>query len=216
MLCDQLKHSANLTSRPRVTIAITAPGTPSDADLLTLELPPGSTVKDLKGFIEAETSLPAASQSIYLNGQPVAQETQTLEDAGVKDGEMLAVLVRQNRPPVQNRAPPGARVRDPDPEGVRQQLLTNPAAQADLRARDPELAAAVDDANRWRETFVMRQRQAQDAERERQNQIALLNEDPFNVEAQRKIEELIRQDRVVENLEKAYNENPEGMPILTI
>jgi DNA damage-inducible protein 1 len=202
-----------LPSRPRVTISITAPGTPSDSDLLTLELPPGSTVKDLKGFIEAETSLPAASQSIYLNGQPVAQETQTLEDAGIKDGEMLAVLVRQNRPPAQSRAPPGARVRDPDPEGVRQQLLTNPTAQAELRARDPELAAAADDANRWRETFTMRQRQAQDAERERQNQIALLNEDPFNVEAQRKIEELIRQDRVVENLEKAYNENPEGMPI---
>jgi DNA damage-inducible protein 1 len=87
----------------------------------------------------------------------------------------------------------------------------NPQAQAELRQRDPDLAATINDANRWRETFVMRQRSVQDAERERQNQIALLNEDPFNVEAQRKIEELIRQERVVENLEKAYNENPEGM-----
>ncbi|KAF2029742.1 hypothetical protein EK21DRAFT_89524 [Setomelanomma holmii] len=197
---------------PRVTISIAAPGTPSDSDLLTLELPPGSTIKDLKGFIEAETNLPSASQSIYLNGQPVVHETQTLEDAGISDGEMLAVLVRQNQPPPQARAPPGSRLREPDPEGVRQQLLTNPTAQAELRQRDPELAAAADDANRWRETFTMRQQQVQNAERERQNQIALLNEDPFNVEAQRKIEELIRQDRVVENLEKAYNENPEGMP----
>lgn len=181
---------------------------------MTLELPPASTVKDLKGFIEAETSLPAASQSIYLNGQPVAQETQTLEGAGIKDGEMLAVLVRQNRQPVQQqttqRVHDSSRVGQPDPEGVRQQLLMNPQAQSELRQRDPELLATINDANRWRELFAMRQQTAHNAERERQNQIALLNEDPFNVEAQRKIEELIRQERVVENLEKAYNENPEG------
>lgn len=199
---------------PRVTISITAPGTPSDGDLLTLELPPGSTVKDLKGFIEADTSLPAAQQSIYLNGQPVVNETQTLEDAGIRDGEMLAVMARRNAAPRPTRAPqqptaarpqPG----QPDPEGVRQHLLNNPQKLNELSQSDPELVAAAYDPVRWRETFAMRQRQAEQAERERQNQIALLNEDPFNVDAQRKIEELIRQDRVVENLQKAYEENPE-------
>lgn len=213
--CTTSPKTLSLTTitlpRPRVTISLTAPGSPSDNELLTLELPPGSTVKDLKGCIEAETSLPAASQSIYLNGQPVLHDVHTLEEAGIRDGEMLAVLIRQNRPHPQAQDRRMANpAREPDPEGVRQQLLMNPQAQTDLRQRDPELAAAVNDANRWRQTFTMRQRQAQDAERERQNQIALLNEDPFNVEAQRKIEELIRQDRVVENLEKAYNENPEG------
>ncbi|KAH3915318.1 DNA damage-inducible protein [Parastagonospora nodorum] len=195
---------------PRVTISITAPGTPSDGELLTLELPPGSTVKDLKGFIEAETNLPAASQGIYLNGQPVSQETQTLENVGIRDGEMLAVIVRQNRQqPQQPAASRPAPVGQSDPEAVRQQVLRNPQVQAELRQRDPELLAIMNDADRWREAFASRQNSAQNAERERQNQIALLNEDPFNVEAQRKIEDIIRQERVVENLEKAYNENPE-------
>ncbi|KAJ4363092.1 DNA damage-inducible protein 1 [Neocucurbitaria cava] len=192
---------------PRVTIAITAPGTQSDNDLLTLELPPDSTVKDLKGFIEADTNLPSASQSIYLNGQPVANETQTLEAAGIRDGEMLAVLIRQNRQ--SNVNPRDSRPGQPDPEDVRQQLLMSPDALNNLRQRDSELAAAVSDPTRWRETFAMRERQAADAERERQNQIALLNEDPFNVDAQRKIEELIRQDRVIENLQEAFEKNPE-------
>ncbi|KAI8938532.1 DNA damage-inducible protein 1 [Plenodomus lindquistii] len=192
---------------PRVTISITAPGTQADNDLLTLELPPGSTVKDLKGFIEADTALPAAAQSIYLNGQAVANETQTLEDAGIRDGEMLAVMIRRNPPAPRTGGP--RMPAQPDPEGVRQHLLMNPAAQNDVRTRDPELGAAIHDPARWRELFAMRQRQQEDAERERQNQIALLNEDPFNVEAQRKIEDLIRQDRVVENLQKAYDENPE-------
>jgi DNA damage-inducible protein 1 len=168
-------------------------------------------VRDLKSFIEAETTLPAASLSIYLNGQAVAHESQTLEAAGIRDGEMLAVVVRQPRSSAPPANPRPAAVNQPDAEGVRQQLLTNAQAQAQLRERDPELAATVHDAIRWREAFTMRQRQVGDAERERQNQIALLNDDPFNVEAQRKIEELIRQERVVENLEKAYNENPEGM-----
>ncbi|KAI4955790.1 DNA damage-inducible protein 1 [Alternaria rosae] len=196
------------TTMPRVTISITAPGTQADTDLLTLELPPGSTVKDLKGFIEADTSLPAASQSLYLNGQPVAVDTQTLEDAGIRDGEMLAVVMRAAPRPNRNLQQPG-RPAQPDPEGVRQLVLNDPQQMNKLRQGDPELAAAVNDPTRWRETYAMRQRQAEESERERQNQIALLNEDPFNVEAQRKIEDIIRQDRVVENLQKAYDENPE-------
>lgn len=186
-----------------------------DNDLLTLDLPPGLTIQDLKGFIEAETSQPAASQAIYLNGQPVASETQTLEEAGIKDGEMLAVVIRQARPAANSQQANRSRntgrpAGGPDPEALRQQLLSDPRQVAGLRAEDPELAAAVMDPNSWREVFTNRQRQQQEAERERRNQIALLNDDPFNVDAQRKIEELIRQDRVVENLEKAYNENPEG------
>lgn len=201
--------------RPRVTISITASGSQLDNDLLTLDLPPGLTIKDLKGFIEAETSQPAASQGIYLNGQPVANETQTLEEAGIRDGEMLAVVIRQARPartpqPANQDRSTGRPTGGPDPEALRQQLLSDPRQIAGLRAQDPELAAAVMDPNAWRQAFISRQEQQQAAERERREQIAKLNEDPFNIEAQRKIEELIRQDRVVENLEKAYNENPEG------
>lgn len=138
-------------------------------------------------------------------------ETQTLEHAGISDGEMLGVVIRRNPAPRPTGPQAPARPAQPDPEGVRQHFLMSPQAQNDLRQRDPELAAALSDPTRWREAFAMRQRQADEAERERQNQIALLNEDPFNVEAQRKIEELIRQDRVVENLQEAYERNPEGM-----
>lgn len=205
-----------MPSRPRVTININAQNEQTEHDLLTLDLPPALTVKDLKGFVEAETNFPANSQNFFLNGRPLSVETQTLEDAGVKDGEMLAVLIRRRGnmaqgPSQRGAAQPRTPARGPqDPEAIRLHILSDPAAQEQLRQRKPELIAALNDPIRWREAFAMEQRQEQDAERERQNQVALLNEDPFNIDAQRKIEEIIRQDRVIENLQHAYENNPEG------
>ena len=45
---------------------------------------------------------------------------------------------------------------------------------------------------------------------ERQHEISRLNADPFDVEAQRKIEEAIRQQAVMENLEHALEYAPES------
>lgn len=225
--CNKLDPTANFCSnRPRVTISINAHNEPLDGDLLSLELPPGLTVKDLKGFVEADTQFPAASQTFYLNGRPLHQEDKTLEEVGVGDGEMLAMLIRRRANPVQGHPQSRAQTGTPeasrqnrhsdqrpsttDPEAVRQNLIRDENALASLRQRQPNLHAAVHDPTRWRDEFSRMQRQEQDAERERQNQIALLNEDPFNIEAQKKIEELIRQDRVIENLQHAYEHNPEG------
>jgi DNA damage-inducible protein 1 len=203
------------SNRPRVTISISGNSEPSDADLLTLDLPPGLTVQDLKGFVEAETNLAADTQNFYLNGRPLTHATQTLDEAGIKDGEMLAVLIRRradsqpNASASASAATPTAQ-RVPDPEAVRQHVLANPQAQDDLRRQKPELFALLNDSSRWRQAFEMGRRQEQEADRERRQQIALLNEDPFNIEAQKKIEEIIRQDRVIENLQHAYEHNPEG------
>jgi DNA damage-inducible protein 1 len=133
---------------------------------------------------------------------------------------MLAVLIRRRGNAAQGQSQGGtAQPRTPqrgaqDPEAIRLHILSDPAAQEQLRQRKPELIAALNDPTRWREAFAMEQRQEQDAERERQNQVALLNEDPFNIDAQRKIEEIIRQDRVIENLQHAYENNPEGKSFL--
>lgn len=193
---------------PRVTISINAPNEPQDCEILNLDLPPGLTLRDLKAFFAAETSFPAPAQHFFLNGRPLTNDDQTLEGAGIGDGEMLAVLIRRPGPEPQRQRPDNRR-RAMDPEGVRLTVLGNPAAQEQLRQQKPELAAALTDPARWREMFMMEQRREEDAERDRQNQIALLNEDPFNVEAQKRIEEIIRQDRVIENLQHAYENNPE-------
>jgi DNA damage-inducible protein 1 len=81
--------------------------------------------------------------------------------------------------------------------------------QEALRAQ-PELAAAIENPERFAQLF----RQMQDQERRermmRQQRIAALNADPFDVEAQMRIAEMIREERVQENLQNAIEHNPEG------
>lgn len=205
--------------RPRITISIIAPNHELDQELLTLDLPPGLSIADLKGFVTAETNLPQTSQQFYLNNQVISGDNKTLEEAGIKDGDMLAMLMRQpqqpnnmgsqRRPPPlqqQQRGPSGAQ----EIETTRLSILGNPAAMAQVRQQRPALAEAINDSNRFREVWMEMMRDDEARERERMEQLRLLNEDPFNIEAQAKIEEMIRQESVQENLQFAYEHSPEG------
>ena len=80
-----------------------------------------------------------------------------------------------------------------------------------LRQQDLNLANAIHDQSRYHEVWNDLQRQRVEAEYAKQREIALLNEDPFNIEAQTKIEEMIRQSAVMENLENAMSYRPEGV-----
>ena len=205
-------------SRPRVTINVVAPNTPLDGEILSLDLPPGLSVGDLKGFVNAETQLPQASQQFYLNNAPVQGDNKTLEEAGINDGDMIAVLIRQ--PQQENNMGSQRRQqnsqRRPQAQGVqeiertRQSILNNPQAMEQVRAQRPALAENIHDSSRFREVWEGMLREDEDRERERLEQMRLLNEDPFNIDAQRKIEEMIRQESVQENLQFAYEHNPEG------
>ena len=135
---------------------------------------------------------------------------------------MLAMLMRQeqqqnNMAPRrqqqqhggQRRGPPGTNPQEI--ETARLSILGNPAAMAQVREQKPALAEAVNDSNRFKDVWLEMIREDENRERERLEQMRLLNEDPFNVDAQRKIEEMIRQQSVQENLQFAYEHNPEGM-----
>ena len=216
-LCHKLKPTANLCSnRPRVTISISTLNA-EDQEILSLDLPTGLTVADLKAFVEAETNFPATAQSFFLNGLPLVNEAQSLEDAGIKDGEMLAVFVRPPGNPAQGQATrPAPSTADnrrrgaPDPEGVRQRVVNNPAALENLRAQAPALAALVNDPNSWRDEFLRMARAEEEQAREHQNKVNRLNDDPFDVESQKQIEEMIRRELVMENVQHAIDHTPEG------
>lgn len=198
-----------------ITINISSP-TSDDSDLLTLEIFPDTTVSTLKDSVHVEAKIPTTSQHLYHNGQLLNDESKTMEQLRIGDGEMLALHIRTLPTPqaaqaARQQAP--QRREGPDPETVRLRLLGNPAARAQAAAQNPELAAAVESPERFGQMFrQMQDRERQEAEQRRQY-IANLNADPFDIEAQTKIAEMIREERVQENLQNAMEHNPEGIYI---
>ena len=98
----------------------------------------------------------------------------------------------------------------PDPETIRLQLLGNPEMRAQAVSQRPELAAVIDNPDRFAQLFRQMQDQEREEQSRRRQQIADLNADPFDIDAQMRIAEMIREERVQENLQNAIEHNPEG------
>ena len=185
------------------------------------------TIADLKAYIQSDTNVAPVAQCLFFNGQELRDDTRTLEQCQVKENDMLGLLVRDPRaqasgarrvgqgqarvtpqagPSQSGRSAPG----EPDPEMIRLRALAEPAILDQIRSQNPDLADAVQDKDRFRQAWVAMAQQAHEREAEKQRELALLNDDPFNVQAQAKIEEMIRQQRVEENLQNALDYTPEG------
>ncbi|XP_044072247.1 protein DDI1 homolog 2 isoform X1 [Siniperca chuatsi] len=96
-----------------------------------------------------------------------------------------------------------------DPALLQQMLLSNPHELSLLKERNPPLADALLSGDLERFTKVLLEQQ-QDRARREQERIRLLTADPFDLEAQAKIEEDIRQHNVEENMTIAMEEAPES------
>lgn len=79
-----------------------------------------------------------------------------------------------------------------------------------VQNQNPELAAALEDPARFAQILQSSYDRESRERLERQREIERLNDDPFNIDNQRRIEEMIRQERVMENLQNAMEHNPEG------
>ena len=74
----------------------------------------------------------------------------------------------------------------------------------------------MSDPRRFAELLRESSSRRADQERRRELEIARLNADPFDVEAQQRIEEAIRQEAVLENLEHAIEYSPESFGRVTM
>uniref|UniRef100_A0A671QYA0 Protein DDI1 homolog 2 n=1 Tax=Sinocyclocheilus anshuiensis TaxID=1608454 RepID=A0A671QYA0_9TELE len=117
----------------------------------------------------------------------------------------------QSQPPRATNAPGSAL----SPQGLdnptllRDMLLANPHELSLLKERNPPLAEALLSGDLERFTKVLLEQQ-QDRARREQERIKLLTADPFDLEAQAKIEEEIRQHNIEENMTIAMEEAPES------
>ncbi|XP_019396966.1 PREDICTED: regulatory solute carrier protein family 1 member 1 isoform X1 [Crocodylus porosus] len=96
-----------------------------------------------------------------------------------------------------------------NPALLRDMLLANPHELSLLKERNPPLAEALLSGDLEKFTKVLVEQQ-QDRARREQERIRLFAADPFDLEAQAKIEEDIRQQNIEENMTIAMEEAPES------
>ncbi|KAL7267825.1 DNA damage-inducible protein 1 [Rhizina undulata] len=205
----------------------------STSQILQLEVPSEISVTDLKALISSELpSASTSSQHLYHNGRLLSEPGKSLREYDVSDDDMIVLHSRPSGPPASasgqsqrrtaaassSRGPPqGARQGQfADSEMIRLRVLGDPSLMEELRGSQPELAGAVNDPEAFRNIFEAMERQRAEAELAKQREIQMLNQDPFNIEAQQKIEELIRQEAVMENLQSALEHHPEAFGRVTM
>lgn len=183
--------------------------------LITLDVSPDMALDDLRSAIEAE-GIPKPAQHLYHNGELVTDNSKSLNDLQITDGDMLALHVRDMRgtdiapgQPSRRATGTGGGNAQQDPETLRLQVLADPRLRSELERMNRPLAAALDDPQRFAQMFQSSVNSQEQQRMERMRQIEALNRDEFNPDSQAKIEEMIRQENVVENLQNAMEYNPE-------
>lgn len=96
-----------------------------------------------------------------------------------------------------------------NPSLLRDMLLANPHELSLLKERNPPLAEALLSGDLQNFTKVLMEQQQERARRDHER-LRLFSADPFDLEAQAKIEEEIRQQNIEENMTIAMEEAPES------
>lgn len=189
----------------------------SDEQILNLDVDPNESVENVKALLEVETSVPIQQQQILFNGNEVSN-SQKLSALGVKDDDLLMMTV--------SGAGAGAAASSGstndlsfntdgsaiNPAAFQQHFRRDSNLMGQLFQNDPELAQTIlgNDLNKIQEILRLRHRQRSQLQRQKEEELALLYADPFDVEAQKKIEAAIRQKGIDDNWEAALEHNPEA------
>lgn len=136
-------------------------------------------------------------------------DTQTLDGAGIRNGDMIAVHVErvQQQPARRNEPVRGApQPVDAQIEALRRGVMADPQARAQLARQAPDMAAAINDAARFKELWLQ---QGDNRRRvEEYNEMHSLD-DEVNEENQGKIADLIRRQAIQKDIDEVMEENPE-------
>ncbi|KAJ3545988.1 hypothetical protein NM688_g5563 [Phlebia brevispora] len=169
-----------------------------------IEIDPNMELENVMALLEAESGIPTGEQSISYEGHDLSNPKATMRECGVSDHAILQI---------RRKVQIGGQTAEQDAEMMRLQLLGDPNLMRQLQQTQPEIAdAAQNDPARFAELL----RQTRSRQMEAETTIEDLNADPFDIESQRRIEEAIRQQAVMENLEHALEYSPEAFGRVTM
>lgn len=183
-------------------------------------------MENLRAILEVETGVPGSQQALLHNGRELKEGK--LGEQQVQAGDLILLMQRQvaSRSQVQQPAAAAGGV----PAGSQNPLSLNPDGSASnpefliqtlnnpqqLSQLPPDLADAVrgGDIAKLQDQLQKIHRMRREAAEEERRFLRMAEEDPFNPEVQRRLEEAIQQKNVMENFEQALEHNPEAFGVV--
>lgn len=179
-------------------------------EIYNLEIDSQMAIEDLKALLEAESGVSPQSQHLFYHGRELNEPKKTLEEYQVGQNEVIHM--QQQRQQVLQQ---GSSSGHPNFDVMRQHVLRDPLLLQQLESTNPELArAARHDPARFSAMVQQIEQTRRNAELQK-SQLAAVNDDPFDIEAQKRIEDAIRQENIAANLEAAMEYNPESFARVT-
>ncbi|GAB4845860.1 DNA damage-inducible protein 1, variant 2 [Ancistrocladus abbreviatus] len=183
----------------------------ADEQIIALDVDPDESVENVKALLEVESGVGLDQQQLLYHGQEIRNH-EKLSGLGVKDGDLLMMVSGARSGVSSNNLslnPDGSAV---NPAAFQQHFRCDSNLMAQLFQNDPDLAQAIsgNDLNKLQEVLRQRHQQRSELNHRLEEELALLHADPFDVEAQKKIEAAIRQKGIDENWAAALEYNPEA------
>mmetsp|Transcript_17259 Transcript_17259/g.20750 ORF Transcript_17259/g.20750 Transcript_17259/m.20750 type:complete len:403 (-) Transcript_17259:252-1460(-) len=201
--------------------------TTDDDKVVQLDIEGSEPVENVQAILEIETGIPIAQQRLVFNAKQLNPKA-SLTSQGVADGDLFMLI----RAPAASQPPPAVGTgRNPlgllqdgsaeDPVAFQRALASNPAAIQALVGSNAALANTLLTADTENLQLLLKRiheinqvQRKRDAE-ERALQMKLA-QNPMDMEAQRKLMEIIEQKNINDNYEQAMEFTPESFGRVTM
>lgn len=177
-----------------------------DSDIWKTDFHLDNTVGGIKENVRAKYQIPVAKQQVYFENTLLSPDSKSLLDCGIKEDDMVSISQVQDYPG--SGQEPG---QDPF-EQMRLQLLNRlrePGVSAQVRREvPPELLSAIEDPALFKQRMLDYRRRIEAANQGNVSSVEAMNND-MSEDAQAKIYENIRQQRVMEEADRIMDDHPE-------
>jgi len=195
----------------------------------TYELDGDQNIEDLKALIEIDTTIPFADQQLVYENR-IIDDTKTINQNNISDGAMIRVINKKFALPnninwasllagaQQGGINPQLNALRAEAEQIKRHYETNEKDLHYIMHQNPKFAEAVlnDDINVLIQYIKEAKEAKKKAELEKMKRMQQLNDDIFNPDNQKLIEEEIRMENVNKNLEYAQEHLPEVFASVTM
>lgn len=177
--------------------------------IISIDIPESLSLQDFKAYLEAETDISSEHQILRFNGHTINEAEKSLKDFGIGDDDLLVLLKLSS---ASSNTTTSTEDIDGQAELTRTQFLNNPQLGEHLRQTNPRLHSLLNDPEAFKRELITTFQNGgfQGRNSAQLAELARLQENPDDPDNQARILEMIRQERIDENMQLAYDISPES------